>query len=235
MKGYDNVPENEDILLDLPLYEGVGTITRDQAKPHHQDVDLILTPTWDSVASGLGVITLDGLTNEYLNLAAANCIDLDFTSGDYSIGGWINWSSGETSQIILGRYELDVSGWEVYLTETGALRYLSLRHHHAAGAAVRTACYSLGWAQSTWCFFGISRSGAAAIHYKNGVALATTHSVGGLEDIETCGEDLAVGIRYTKDANRYKGSQWRPRVWNKSLTANEWLNIFEKERDFFGV
>ena len=87
MKGYDNVPENEDILLDLPLYEGVGTITRDQAKPHHQDVDLILTPTWDTVAgTGLGVITTDGITNEYLNLAAASCVDLDFTAGDYSIG-----------------------------------------------------------------------------------------------------------------------------------------------------
>ena len=94
MIGYDNRKVNRQLLLDLPFYEGVGAITRDQAKPHHQDIDLVLTPTWDSVASGLGVIKTDGATNEYLELAGANCADLNFTTGDYSIGVWINWDDG---------------------------------------------------------------------------------------------------------------------------------------------
>lgn len=238
MKGYDNISVNHQLLIDLPFYEGTGTITRDQAKPHHQDVDLVLAPTWDSVAlSDLGVISLDGTTDEYLELAGASCADLNFTTGDYSIGGWVNWGNGtDNDQTVLGRYVDSTNGWELYLSDNGAAdRYLTMRHHHAGGAAVRTACYSEDWTYDTWWFMGISRSGTAAQHYRNGAAITTTCSVGGLEDPETCVADLVIGIRSTKSENHLCGSQWRPRIWNRELSASEWLMIFESERDLFGV
>lgn len=233
MLGYDNYNINHQILLDLPFREAIGTITHDVAKPHHQDIDLINTPTWESLVSGLGVIALNG-TNEYLELATAACADLDFTSGDYSIGFWFNWESGDSSQIVIARYELNVSGWEVYLYDDPNY-YLTLRHHHAAGATTRTGCYSGGWTQGTWHFMGISRSGNAAIHYRNGVALTTTHDIGGLIDPETCGQDLVIGVRYTKNADHFKGKIWRPRAWSRILSASEWEQIFERERHWFNV
>jgi hypothetical protein len=238
MTGYDNLSVNHQILLDLPFYEGTGTVTRDQAKPHHQDVDLVLTPPWGSVAlSDIGVISFDGTTHEYLELAGANCADLNFTTGDYSIGAWFTWGDGtDDDQTVIGRYVDSTNGWELYLSDNGTTdRYLTMRHHHAAGAAVRTACYSEDWDYDTWWFVGISRSGIAAQHYRNGAAIATTCSIGGLEDPETCAADLVIGIRSTKDANHLYGSQWRPRIWDRALSASEWLQIFESERHWFGV
>lgn len=236
MKGYDNILANHQLLLDLPFYEGVGTITRDQAKPHHQDVDLVLTPPWDSVAlSDLGVISFDGTTHEYLELAGASCADLNFTTGDYSIGTWVTWGNGtDDDQTVIARYVDTTNGWELYLYDGGgADRTLTMRHHHAGGATTRTGFYSTDWTYDTWWFIGISRSGVAGQHYRNGVAITTTSDT--LIDPETCAADLVIGIRETKDANHLFGSQWRPRIWNRALSAAEWLQIFESERDWFGV
>lgn len=205
--GYDNKKVNHQLLLDLPFFEGIGIITRDQAKPHHQDIDLVNTPTWTSIASGLGVLELDGAT-EYVELANADCLDLDFIAGDYSLGGWINWEAAvHDDHNIIGRYEVDVSGWELYLYDDPNY-YLTVRHHHAgtcpAAPNCRTGCYSGGWTQGTWHFFGISRIGASQTHYRNGVPLPTTCN-GGLTDPETCAQDLVIGARFNKIDNFFKG------------------------------
>jgi len=228
---YDDLPLNEDMLLDLPFREGTGAITQDLAKPHHA-VDLINTPTWASEASGLGVLTFDG-TSEYAEAQGADTADLDFTNGDYSVSAWIKWAAGQSSQIVIARYEVSVSGWEVYLYEAAPTFSLTLRHHHAAGATTRTGVNSLGWTQGVWHHMGISRVGAAAYHYRNGVLLDTTITPGGLIDPATCNQDLVIGIRYSKDTNWYKGSMWRPRVWGRALSAKEWLTLYELERGWF--
>lgn len=178
-------------------------------------------------------IGFDGV-NEYLELANADCADLDFMAGDFSFAVWVNWFAGMDSQIVIGRYELDTSGWELYFYNDSN-HYLTLRFHHAAGATTRTACYSRDWIKNTWHFLSFSRSGSAAPHYRNGVPLTTICSSGGLIDPETCAQDLVLGVRYTKNDNYFKGSMWRPRVWNRALTVVEWQNIFERERHFFGV
>jgi len=237
LRGYDNIPENDDILLDLPFYEGVGTITRDQAKPHHQDVILVNGPAWTTLASGLVVLDFDG-TNDYLELDGAACADLDFIAGDYSLGAWVNWTDTSTSVNVMGRYELNVSGWELYFY--GGPNYLTLRHHHA-GTLVppiigqpRSGCYSIGWTPGTWWLMGLSRTGGGeAFHYRNGIAIPISTS--GLADPETSANDLVIGSRYTKNADRYKGQMWRPRIWQRALTASGWMNLFETERGWFGV
>ena len=230
--GYDKIPENDGILLDLPFYEGGPIVTRDQGKPHHEDVLPVGTPTYPALASGLKVITLDGAT-EFLRLADADCADLDFTAGDYSIGMWFTWSNtGIASQILLGRYALDQNGWEIYVTDYGGRYSVTLRHHHTAGSFTRTGCFSYSWPQDVWCFMGISRSGANSYHYRNAIPLVVT---GSLEDPESCAEDLRIGVRYTEDTNFLKGSIWRPRIWDRIITAAEWRIMFDKERAWFGV
>lgn len=252
MIGYDKIPEHEGTLLDLPFYEGIGTITRDQAKPHHQDVLLINTPTWESLESEfdfgfdsgfdfgvpLGVLSFNNVSQEYIELDDASCVDLDFIAGDYSIGEWIRWEDTSTSLNIMGRYELNVSGWEHYLFRAGGpIDYLTTRHHHAGtlvGANARSGCYSAGWLPDIWWFMGISRfGGGEAFHCRNGIAL--TMATGGLVDPETCNQDLTIGTRWQKNGDFYKGKRYRLRIWNRALAASEWLQIFEKERRFFGV
>lgn len=237
MKSYDSIPENVDLLLDLPFREGTGAITTDIAKPHHK-ADLKNTPIWDILASGLGVLTFDGV-NEYAEIPAADSADLDFTSGDYSVGGWFYRNYTGNTEIFIAKYQLDVSGWEIYVTDAApgpAGDYLTLRHHHAGGTATRTACYSLGWPISVWHFLGISRSSGYPKMFRNGEGVDVVYAVGGLEDPETAiAKDTVIGTRFTKDTNFWDGSLYRPRVWSRALEPAEWKNIFERERALFGV
>jgi len=245
VKGYDKLSLDHGLLLDLPFREGVGVITRDIARPHH-----LLTQrdpgggsfAWGNLATGcpylefvtVGFGAADGV---YLDCPAADTPDLDFTSGDYSIGVWVNHAdTGHFNpKIVIGRYGVDLDGWEVYLErDTGlGVHYLEHRHHHAPD---RDGCYSTGWTpDSGWAFLGISRSGLYPQHYRNAIPLEMSYSAGGLLDPDACNRDLVIGARYTKDADWYKGRMWRPRVWGRSLALEEWQMIFEMERQRFGV
>jgi len=267
MIGYDKIAEYDTgLLLDLPLSEGEGKIVRDQAKPHHQSVDInepgggsyqwarALTENenafdnnfdWGFDAKiGIGClefVTVGGGAGDgmYLDLTAVESADLDFL-GDYSIGVWFKITDTSYSEILIGRYAVDSKGWEIYWSRTAGVRYLSQRHHHAATLVPaitgnpRSGCYSVGWIEEIWCFLGVSRvSGGEGFHYRNGVALAMTTT--GLVDPETSNNSLVIGARYTKDANWFKGHMYRPRLWNRTLFADEWLNIFNRERHYFGV
>lgn len=237
MKGYDKLSVNRQMLLDLRFREGTGITTQDIAKPHHEPVVLVNTPTWANLVSGLPVLQLSGVVpREYIEIDNADSLDMDFMSGDFSLGGWFNWSAGDDSQITIGRYELDVGGWELYLYDDPN-HYLTLRHHHS-GTIVdghpRSACGSTGWTQGTWHFFGVSRSGVSQSHYRNGVALPTTCTTI-LVDPETCAQDLVIGVRFTKGDNSFKGQLDGFRVWDRSLSASEWLSIFEMEKHWYGV
>lgn len=223
---YDNLSYNRRMLLDLPFREGVGVITQDIAKPHHP-VTLVGAPSWTALPSGKMALELGGWgSGDYAQCLNADCIDLGFTSSDFSIGGWFTWEDTvEDSQILIARYELSVGGWEVYLTEVGALRYLTLRLHHAGGATARTAAYSLGWAYNTLAHFGISKIGNTCYMSRNGVAVATVSDA--LIDPEATTQDLVIGIRYSKDANYLKGLIGRLVVAEEGLTAEDWSNIYK--------
>lgn len=228
---YNGLGFNEDIVLDLPLREATGAITRDVAPPHHDPVSLVNTPTWESLASGLGVLTLNG-TNEYAICLAANCLDLDFT-GDYSIAMWIKWEAGDDSQIVIARYSLDTGGWELYLHVTGLL---TIRHHHVGEAVARSGAYSAGWTKDVWHFLAVTYeagSGTAAM-YRAGVPLPVTASAGGLLDPQAIpAANFEIGVRSSLDANWYKGSFWRPRLGTRVLTPGQVWGIYNRERGWF--
>jgi len=226
---YDNL--NPYLLLDLPFREGVGTVTYDMSK-YHREMTLVNTPTWTTITSGLPVLSFAATSHEYFECDHTLTTELNFTTGDYSIGGWVNYS-GSNNNMILARYELDKSGWELYFYDA----ILTLRHSHAAGATVRTAAYSSGWTVSTWWFLGVSRSGGNAQFYRGGasglIPVATTISTDGLIDPETCAQDL-VNCRFTKDQDEFNGPEKGIRVWGKDLTENDWRGIYNREKGWYG-
>jgi len=228
--GYDKKSmQHDELLLSLPFCEGTGLVFKDIAKPHHFSDGLNIT--WTTLASGLQVATFNG-ASAYTDILAAGSADLDIIAQDYSIVGWINYQVLATSQIVIGRYGVDLDGWEVYLYSVN--NTLSLRHHHASLAPPRTGCYSEGWTTDAWHLFGISRSGAYPMMYRNGEELEMSYDAGGLNDPDTCNRDLVVGTRYTKNANWYKGYMQGLRVWvGKALTREEHLHIFNTERKWF--
>lgn len=237
--GFDKKSINHELLLGLPFREGINTLVFDRAKPHHRMTqhdpgggsfvwgNLVTgCPYLQFIMAAAGGVT-DGV---YLECPAADTIDLNFTTGDYSIGGWFNWTSGTMSQMVAGRYVLDNNGWELYLYDDPNY-YLSVRHNHAGGAAVRSGAYSPGWIQNTWHFMGISRiGGGQAVFYRNGLPLPTVST---LEDPETCNQDLVIGARFTRDSNWFNGMMWNLRIWGRNLAAEEWRFIYNCERHWF--
>ena len=227
---YDSVPYNREILLDLPFREATGIVTQDMAKPHHPMV-MANTPDWATLDSGLGVLDLNG-TNEYLYCLAADCVDLDFT-GNYSICGWIKWETGDDSQIVFGRYGIDTGGWELYLYVSGLL---TIRHHHATEASLRTAAYCSGWTKSVWHFFSLSRTaGALSVDMsRNAEAQIVTRSVDGVLDPDSLATaNMVIGVRSTLNDNYFKGLLKGFRAWDRVLSAEEWSTIYAIEKRWF--
>ncbi len=230
---YDDLGINRDIRLDLPFREGAGVLRTQDVAPLHHPITMVSAPAWTTLDSYLGCLTLDGAL-DYLWGTAITTGDMDFTSGDYSLGGWFFIVSGGTDdKTLMCRFLVSNNGWELYHYTN---EILSLRHHHAAGATTRTSAYSPSWAFNKWWFMGVSRSGASAQFYRgdeDGIAaIPTTISAGGLIDPETCNQNLFVG-NDTTGTNLYKGPLWRPRVWARALTAADWQWIWEREVRWF--
>jgi len=230
---YDDLDINRDIRLDLPFREGAGVLRTQDVAPLHHPITLVSAPAWTILDSYLGVLTLDGVL-DYLWGTAASTGALDFTSGDYSLGGWFFISSGEADdKTLMCRFLLNNNGWELYHYTN---QILSLRHHHAAtlvGGNPRSSVYSENWAFNKWWFMGVSRTGASAQFYRgdeDGFASITT--IGTLVDPEPCNQNLFVG-NDTTGVNLYNGLLWRPRAWARALTQADWQWIWEREVRWF--
>ena len=225
---YDNLPINEDIVLDWPMTEGGSSLIHDQSKSGSIGTFLgAWGPIWPAaIPQPFYGIYMFRIWTQYINCPAADTTNLNFTSGDYSLSFWIKWAVDEYTQMVMGKYVLDNSGWEAYLDNAGGLDYMSVRHNHG-GTPARTSSYSTGWAQNILHLFGYSRTGATAQHYRNGIAIPTTISAGGLIDpASSAADDLRVGCRFTEGSNWYNGYLGRPRAWARALNADEHRQLY---------
>ncbi len=230
--GFNNKSVNQNMLMSLPVREASGAVTLDYATPR-REVGLVNTPTWTTLPSGLTVMEHDGV-NQYLQCPAADTVDLNFITEDYSFLGWVNWVDTGMAEIVIGRYGVDLDGWEIYLELNGGVYYLTQRHHHAGVGVDRSGCYSTGWTTGTPWLLGITRVGGYPIHYRNGVPLTMVYDpVGGLFDPTTCARDLVIGTRFTKDANWYEGTWWNYRIVDGALSALDHMVVNELEKHRF--
>jgi len=234
MPHYDALDINRNIALDLPYREGIGARTEDIARPTTL-VTLVNTPPWTTLDSHLTVLSYDGVS-EHLRASAADTTLLDFTSGNYSIAGWIYLKSGgaSMSQDLLSRFVLSNNGWELYSYTNGII---TLRHHHAAGATTRTGAYSLNWAFDTWYFIGVSRDGTSAQFYRgtiDGSFSAVTTISDALIDPEACVSNLYISCNNGATGNFHYGMNWRWRIWFDRVVAEaSFKQIYEKELRWF--
>ena len=234
---YDALAINRNIGLDLPLREGVGTITHSIAKTHPLVTIVDVGGVWSTLDSGLPFLTLNGVA-DYLWSSAADTALLDFTSQDYSVGGWFRIDAGGADdKTLMSRFLVSTDGWELYHYTTLTLQ---MRHHHASNApgAVRTSCFSHGWTYGAWYFMGFSRIGATGLFYRGDITgdfgVLTTICNGGLIDPDACNRNLYIGRDAAAGTNLYKGGLWRPRIWwERALTEAEWEQIYEKELRWF--
>ena len=226
---YDSLGLNEDIQLDLSMLEATGGLLHDESKNHSMATmhTALATPLWLQTSEGHFGIFLNRIypildLDQYYDIPAADCTNLNFTTTDYSLAMWFYWNTTGHSQIIMGKYFLDASGWEAYLHDTGIHRYMTVRHHHGG---TRTGSYSDGWAFNEWHLWSYSRIGAAAFHYKDGEPITTISDV--LQDPgSSIADDFRIGCRFTEDQNWAKMRFHRPRAWSRGLSADEHRLLF---------
>lgn len=241
MKGYDNIPLNHGIVLDLPFREATGLITHDIANPHHIADLTGHAPTWTDVLtegigpSALGILQLNGV-NQFLEIPGADTLDLDFT-GDFSLATWVYPIYGATAMVIMCRNTTDVDGWCMFLFDNATLGpLLSLRTNQAAS---HTECWAAGFTDSVPQLVGFSRdsAGLSAQAYRNGRPVTTNMGAGGMIDPIACGvgNKLLIGVQDLEAISHFGGYMWRPRAWPRKLTDEDWLNYFERTKHWFGV
>jgi hypothetical protein len=231
VKGYDNDPIMQQLLLDLQLSEGIGTLTQDWAKPHHIDPTLINGPMW-SLVGARSVLTLAG-ANQSIRILQANSADLAFTTGDFSIAMWINGAYQDAELFARGNWG-GVGGYEAYMVSTGQIDFAL----HAAGPTDYYISTPVApFTPSVWNLFHFIRSGTGASTtlsiYINGVKIATTSTGAPLNPIVAAtnfviADDVTGGFGLTG----LLGQIW---VWGRALTATEIKTLFERERNWFGV
>ncbi len=224
-KGYDNDPIMQGILLDLQMKEGTGTVTNDWAKPHHEPVTLTGAPAWGDV-DDLPILDFNSATPDYVKVLQADSADLNFISGDFSGAVWVKFDDN-TNVWIFSRGLPNTDGWGLTISSSSAIDFLtsgpSLDESESGDSEVTTG---------VWYFIGFTRSGTSGKVYKNGVDVTTVSA--SHADPVTAPRDMVIGVRDTI-ASGFDGQMGQPRIWGRLLSASEMLELFERDRDKFGV
>ncbi len=190
-------------------------------------------PAWVQRPSGAWVLEYNG-TSQYMDASNVATRQLDIITQKYTLLCWVHWKDTGQSGIILGRYQLDIEGWEIYFTENAGVYYLTQRHHHA-GTVVdthpRSASNSEGWLPDTTHHMAVvfNGNGTDCNHFRNGVDLAISSSTGGIRDPETCADELIAGSRYTKSDNWYWGWHSPFLMVDYAMSQDEINKIYHSE------
>lgn len=232
--GYDNIPMLFQTVLDIPMYEGVGMLAHDIARPPATALDKTMTltgaPTWAQwPLSNLTVLNFDETNPDFMELAVAESTDMDYQAGAFSLAAWVYAFDLGMDRYIIERGLLDTDGWYFYVLTTGNL--IIRTNQAAAGQTTNTAAGVL--AATEWALVGVTRLGASCRIYKNGVDV--TDTAGAHIDPLTSARKLHVGIDDTEAANQWNGYIWRPRIWSRQLSDDDFWKLFEMERGLFGV
>ena len=226
--GFDNHSINHQLLVSLPFEEGTGTITHDNAKPHHI-LTLSGTPaTWHSLVSGFPYLTLDGAA-DFLQCPAADSDDLNFTNEDFSLVAWLYNAGLAGVDSIMCQGEDDVDGWELFVNAAGDI---TLRTNQ--GVAHTDLVAAAGLTAGVWSLVGVSRYLTGGQFFLNGAPIATT---GALTDPVSvaAGKVFYVGCQDGGIANFWNGHMVLPRIWNRKVTVPQMEKIFDVERHWFNM
>lgn len=227
MRGYDHLNINSGILLDLRMQEETGTNTQDWAKPHHL-CTLNGVPVWTNLANDLSSLEFDPSNPDYVISLAAATGDLNFTVGGFSGMAWI-YPHALGNRNIFARGVASTDGWSLWLDTNGRMVFST---YQAAGQQF-TYGTAADVAINGWVLVGFSRAGASARIYTNGVD--TTGTAVAHTNPLTANRNLYIGVNDLAGAGWYDGSIYRPRLWGRTLAPDEFLQVFQMERDILGV
>lgn len=229
--GYDNLDINHNMVLDLPLFEAVGTVTRDYSKNHYV-FTLTGVPAWYTLpATGIGMLDFTAATPDFLEAAIADVPDLDFTSEDFSMAFWIN------PDTLVGGLELychgldATDGYDLRCIADGSVVFSS----NQAGAQQQVVSAAGTIIINTYQLIGISRSGTLVQILKNGRELAYVAQPDIINPL-TSARKVLFGIYDDETTDPWSQYMARQRAWlDRQLTIANHRFIFETERHWYGV
>jgi len=232
--GYDNLPMYYQTILDVPMYEGIGVLAHDIARPPLTALDHTMTltgaPTWAAwPLSNLPILSFIPGNPDFMELAAVESTDLNFQAGAWSAVVWV------FMDVLAARYLMckgtNVIGWYWYVDVNGAIHAVTSQ----AGPTQQDTFSGDGEVTiATWWMLGMTRLGADIALYKNGNLLAITAGVHVAPDSAAALKFL-VGVDNTEAANMWDGYLWRPIVFGRQISTVEMSQVFEMTRQLFGV
>ena len=229
--GYDKWRPNQGLLLDLQFRETTGTATLDWAKPYHGGATLTGAPTWAVLGNDLSYLSFTPHT-DYIIIAAANCLDLGFTTSSFSGAIWIYPDAyGNRHLYWKASGAPPATGWQFWINAVSP--YIAFTTSQAGPASQHTYG-AAGLQLSAWQLVGFTRSGATAHIYLNGRRVTVTAGTH-VDPAATAAVDFWIGLPGGAGAGGFDGRMWRPRIWNYALAAGEFLEIYEAEKELFGL
>lgn len=228
--GYDQLSRNAYQILGAPFFEAVGAVdVKDIAKPHHVATQTN-SPTWTQLPSGLWVLDFDSAIPEYLQIAAAASVDLDFIAQAFSFVWWMNLDSIANSPMVFCRGSASTDGYYCQTTSNGEVDFRT----HQAGAVQSSKTAAGASVTGTPALWGVSRNGSSIRILKNGIDV--TLVVGNHTNPVTSNRKFLTCIYDGEVQNPLDGKLWNPRaLLNHSMTEYEHRLVFEMERKWFNV
>lgn len=216
----------QNLVFFLPMQEGGGVLVQDVALPHHP-MTMGGSPDWTMLSSGIQVLDFDG-SSDFLSGTAATTGDLNYTSQSFSGCAWVNPDTTAT-MVFLGKGDNASAGWLVYVTGG----YLGVETVSGAGS-LRDSYSAVGTVVAgNWHLLGWTRSGTSIRVYIQGrdaTAVAASHTTWASSSAKT----FCVG-QMSNDTLRFDGKLTLPCIWSRALAPAEHLELFNRERDWFGV
>ncbi|MDD3102513.1 MAG: hypothetical protein PHE59_05205, partial [Patescibacteria group bacterium] len=230
-RSWDKNPLHQGLVLCLPFMEGQGAADGDQIRdiawPHHK-VDWVTAPSgasaWRKQTSGLWC---PDFSSVYAKCLAADSLDLNFTSSDFSMAAWVQMDDVSMTMDVINRS--NASGGWVFRFNGDNIQLST--YEPTARNAVAADCLT----NNLWKMVGLSRMGTTVAISINAVAQTITSNDMTGNPASTPTADLYVGARGATPDRYINGRMMWVRIWNKFVQLSAWDLIFNSERRWFGV
>lgn len=167
---------------------------------------------WSHTKFGNSSIELDG-SGDYVNIAQSSSLN-DMSA--ITIGAWVKTADGDDYNFIVESYnEVGAQGYTLYSN------YGKLCLHTGAGSDL---CTNISYNNDTWRYLAVTNDGTTSTIYVDGVSIVSSSPGSNFG----WAEDVQIGCRATSYC--LKGLIDELAIWNRSLSATEILNIYERNK-----
>ena len=175
-RGFDKYELQQGMDLDIKMVEGQGTIVHDWSKNAMDDPTMTGAPAWAFLGSGLNLLSYSDANPDFVEVAAAESTDMDYTTEDFTLAIWF-YADSIALRDLINRGLDNTDGYELSITALGAIEFTTKQ----AAAQQTTDTPDGEIVAENWYFVVITRDGASVRIYINGRDRTDTEGV--LQDV----------------------------------------------------